>query len=63
MGRSERSDHPKPAALAVSNGAEQVKDEAASVSALRRWDWRRGALFLEAVFDAERCATMLTGVR
>jgi hypothetical protein len=43
--------------------AEQVKDEAAFVSALRRWDWRRGPLFLEAVFDAERYATMLNGVR
>jgi acetolactate synthase-1/2/3 large subunit len=43
--------------------AEQVKDEAAFVSALRRWDWRRGPLFLEAVFDAERYSTMLRGVR
>jgi len=43
--------------------AEQVKDEAAFVAALRRWDWRSGPLFLEAVFDAERYATMLTGVR
>ncbi len=43
--------------------AEQVKDEAAFVTALRRWDWRSGPLFLEAVFDAERYATMLRGVR
>jgi thiamine pyrophosphate-dependent acetolactate synthase large subunit-like protein len=43
--------------------AEQVKDEAAFVTALRRWDWRRGPLFLEAPFDPERYATMLKGVR
>jgi acetolactate synthase-1/2/3 large subunit len=43
--------------------AEQVKDEAALVTALRRWDWRRGPLFLEMSFDPERYATMLTGVR
>jgi acetolactate synthase-1/2/3 large subunit len=43
--------------------AEQVKDEAAFVTALRRWDWRRGPLFLEAPFDPERYATMMRGVR
>ena len=43
--------------------AEQVKDEAAFVTALRRWDWRTGPLFLEAPFDPERYATMLRGVR
>jgi acetolactate synthase-1/2/3 large subunit len=43
--------------------AEQVKDEAAFVTALRRWDWRRGPLFLEAPFDPERYATMIRGVR
>jgi acetolactate synthase I/II/III large subunit len=43
--------------------AEQVKDEAAFVTALRRWDWRSGPLFLEAHFDPERYATMLRGVR
>jgi acetolactate synthase-1/2/3 large subunit len=43
--------------------AEQVKDEAAFVTALRRWDWRRGPLFLEAPFDPERYAAMIRGVR
>jgi acetolactate synthase I/II/III large subunit len=43
--------------------AEQVKDEAAFVTALRRWDWRRGPLFLEAPFEPERYATMIGGVR
>jgi acetolactate synthase-1/2/3 large subunit len=43
--------------------AVQVKDEAAFVTAVRRWDWRRGPLFVEAPFDPERYVTMISGVR
>jgi acetolactate synthase-1/2/3 large subunit len=43
--------------------AVQVKDEAAFVTAVRRWNWRHGPLYIEAPFDPERYATMISGVR
>lgn len=43
--------------------ANQVRDMDGVSSALKRWEWHDGPLFVEAVFDPERYAGMIEGVR
>ncbi len=43
--------------------AVQVKDLDCFLSALRKWEWRSGPLFVEAVFEPERYAAMIEGIR
>jgi acetolactate synthase I/II/III large subunit len=43
--------------------AQQVKDVDGLLAALARWRWSEGPLFVEAVFDPERYATMTRDIR
>jgi len=50
-------------AEAMDCAAQQVKDVDGLVAALRRWRWREGPMFIEAVFDPERYAAMTREIR
>ena len=42
---------------------QQVKDVDGLLATLARWRWSEGPLFVEAVFDPERYATMTREIR